>query len=95
MKKYKLMNLKKVQSKDYEEKREVGLKQNWKSAIQEWSCICKKNKRIPEVKQNPQQSSLASEALNELKDSQPEIKEENLDKEEEPLKLEDEVTKSE
>ena len=48
-----------------------------------------------EVKQNPQQSSLASEALNELKDSQPEIKEENLDKEEEPLKLEDEVTKPE
>ena len=55
----------------------------------------KRTRRIPELKQNPQQSSLASEALNELKDSQPEIKEENLDKEEEPLKLEDEVTKPE
>ena len=55
----------------------------------------KRTRRIPEVKQNPQQSSLATEALNELKDSQPEIKEENLDKEEEPLKLEDEVTKPE
>jgi len=55
----------------------------------------KRTRRIPEVKQNPQQSSLAKEALNELKDSQPEIKEENLDKEEEPLKLEDEVTKPE
>ncbi len=54
----------------------------------------KRTRRIPEVKTASNESNLAKEALSELKDSQPEIKEENLDKEE-PLQLEEEVTKSE
>ena len=48
----------------------------------------KRTRRIPEVKK----PSLADEALSELKAEQPEIKEENLDKEEEPLELSDEAT---
>ena len=47
----------------------------------------KRTRRIPEVKK----PSLADEALSELKAEQPEIKEENLDTEEAPLELSDEV----
>ena len=54
----------------------------------------KRIRRIPEAKTSSKESNLAKEALNELKESQPEIKEENLDKEE-PLKLDEEVKKSE
>ena len=46
----------------------------------------KRTRRIPEVKK----PSLAEEALSELKAEQPEIKEENLDKEE-PLELSEEL----
>ena len=47
----------------------------------------KRTRRIPEVKK----PSLAEEALSELKAEQPEIKEENLDTEEAPLELSEEV----
>ena len=47
----------------------------------------KRTRRIPEVKK----PSLADEALSELKSEQPEIKEENLEKEETPLELNEEV----
>ena len=47
----------------------------------------KRTRRIPEVKK----PSLADEALSELKAEQPEIKEENLDREEAPLELSEEV----
>ena len=47
----------------------------------------KRTRRIPEVKK----PSLADEALNELKAEQPEIKEENLETEEAPLELSEEV----
>ena len=47
----------------------------------------KRTRRIPEVKK----PSLADEALSELKADQPEISEENLDKEEAPLELSEEV----
>ena len=47
----------------------------------------KRTRRIPEVKK----PSLADEALSELKAEQPEISEENLDKEEAPLELSEEV----
>ena len=47
----------------------------------------KRTRRIPEVKK----PSLADEALSELKADQPEIKEENLDAEETPLELREEV----
>ena len=47
----------------------------------------KRTRRIPEVKK----PSLADEALSELKSEQPEIKEENLDKEEAPLELSEEA----
>ena len=47
----------------------------------------KRTRRIPEVKK----PSLADEALSELKAEQPEIKEENLEKEEAPLELNEEV----
>ena len=46
----------------------------------------KRTRRIPEVKK----PSLADEALSELKAEQPEIKEENLEKEEAPLELKEE-----
>ena len=48
----------------------------------------KRTRRIPEVKK----PSLADEALSELKAEQPEIKEENLETEEAPLELSEEVT---
>ena len=51
----------------------------------------KRTRRIPEVKK----PSLADEALSELKAEQPEIKEENLDKEEAPLELNKEVESEE
>ena len=47
----------------------------------------KRTRRIPEVKK----PSLADEALSELKAEQPEIKEENLETEEAPLELNEEV----
>ena len=47
----------------------------------------KRTRRIPESKK----PSLADEALSELKAEQPEIKEENLDKEEAPLELSEEA----
>ena len=47
----------------------------------------KRTRSIPEVKK----PSLADEALSELKAEQPEIKEENLDTEESPLELSEEV----
>ena len=57
----------------------------------------KRIKRItPEIKiTKPVESNLAKEAMDELKQSQPEIKEENLDKKDEPLQLEEEVKKPE
>ncbi len=51
----------------------------------------KRTRRIPEIKK----PSLADEALSELKAEQPEIKEENLDKEEAPLELSEEVSAEE
>ena len=51
----------------------------------------KRVRKIPEVKK----TSLADEALSELKAEQPEIKEESLDSKEEPLELKEEATKSE
>ena len=51
----------------------------------------KRTRRIPEVKK----PSLAEEALSELKAEQPEIKEENLDTEEAPLELSEEVSAEE
>ena len=47
----------------------------------------KRTRRIPEIKK----TVLADEALSELKAEQPEIKEENLDTEEAPLELSEEV----
>ena len=52
----------------------------------------KRTRRIPEI--NPK-SNLAKEALSELKAEQPEIKEENLEKEEAPLELKEEVQSEE
>ena len=51
----------------------------------------KRTRRIPEVKK----PSLADEALSELKAEQPEIKEENLEKDESPLELNEEVSAEE
>ena len=51
----------------------------------------KRTRRIPEVKK----PSLADEALSELKSEQPEIKEENLETEEAPLELNEEVPSEE
>ena len=51
----------------------------------------KRTRRIPEVKK----PSLVDEALSELRGEEPEIKEENLDKEEEPLELSEEATEEE
>ena len=55
----------------------------------------KRTRRIPEVKTKVPESNLAKEALSELKSEQPEITEENLDKEEEPLELSEEATEEE
>ena len=54
----------------------------------------KRTRRNPEVKKQ-EESNLAKEAISELKSEQPEIKEENLDKEESPLELKEEVPKEE
>ena len=51
----------------------------------------KRTRKIPEVKK----PSLAEEALSELKSEQPVLKEENLDTEESPLELKEEIEKSE
>ena len=51
----------------------------------------KRTRRIPEIKK----PSLADEAISELKAEQPEIKEENLDTEESPLELSEEVPSEE
>ena len=50
----------------------------------------KRTRRVPENKKTPE-SNLAKEALTELKESQPEMKEENLDQEEAPLELKEEA----
>ena len=50
----------------------------------------KRTRRIPEIKK-PESSNLAKEAISELKAEQPEIKEENLEKEESPLELKEEA----
>ena len=52
--------------------------------------MAKRTRRIPETKK----TSLADEALTELKAEQPEIKEENLDTEE-PLELSEEAPEAE
>ena len=51
----------------------------------------KRTRRVPEAKKSDQ-SNLAKEALSELKAEQPEIKEENLEKEESPLELKEEAS---
>ena len=57
----------------------------------------KRTRKIPEIKTaKPETSNLAKEAIQELKNEQPEIKEENLEsKEEEPLELKEEVQSKE
>ena len=55
----------------------------------------KRTRKIPEIKSKQNDSDLAKEALLELKAEQPEIKEEQLDKEEAPLELKDEVPQKE
>ena len=55
----------------------------------------KRTRKIPEIKSKQNDSNLAKEALLELKAEQPEIKEEQLDKEEAPLELKDEVPQKE
>ena len=52
----------------------------------------KRTRRIPEVK--VEKSNLAEEALNELKSEQPEIKDQDVNTEEEPLELKEEVSNS-
>ena len=54
----------------------------------------KRTRRVPEIKK-PASSNLAKEALSELKAEQPEIKEENLEKEETPLELKEEASTEE
>ena len=48
----------------------------------------KRNRKVPEQKK---ESNLANEALSELKNEQPTIKEESLEKEQDPLELKEEV----
>ena len=55
----------------------------------------KRTRKIPEIKNKQNDSNLAKEALLELKAEQPEIKEEQLDKEEAPLELKDEAPQKE
>jgi len=50
----------------------------------------KRTRRVPEVKK-AENSNLAKEALSELKSEQPEIKDQAIDTEEEPLELKEEV----
>ena len=54
----------------------------------------KRTRRIPEIKKS-EVSNLAKEAISELKAEQPEIKEENLEKEESPLELKEEASTEE
>ena len=51
----------------------------------------KRTRRIQEVKPKAAESNLTKEALSELKAEQPEIKEEDLEKEESPLELKEEA----
>ena len=53
----------------------------------------KRTRRVPEVKK-VEKSNLAEEALNELKSEQPEIKDQDVNTEEEPLELKEEVSNS-
>ena len=55
----------------------------------------KRTRKIPEIKNKHNESNLAKEALSELKAEQPEIKEENLDREEPPLELNEEAPEEE
>ena len=55
----------------------------------------KRTRRIPKVKPKTVESKLTKEALSELKAEQPEIKEEDLDQEETPLELKEEVPEKE
>ncbi len=56
----------------------------------------KRTRRVPDNKPKvTEESNLAKEAISELKAEQPEIKEENLEKEEAPLELKEEVHKEE
>tara|TARA_Y100000996_G_scaffold337424_1_gene274143 strand:- start:1447 stop:1944 length:498 start_codon:yes stop_codon:yes gene_type:complete len=50
----------------------------------------KRTRRIPEIKK-AEKSNLAKEALSELKSEQPEMKDQAIDTEEEPLELKEEV----
>jgi len=53
----------------------------------------KRTRRIPDLKNNKiEESKLAKEALSELKEEQPQIKEENLETDETPLELKEEET---
>ena len=54
----------------------------------------KRTRRVPEVKR-AEKSNLAKEALSELKSEQPEIKDQAIDTDEEPLELKEEVQDSE
>ena len=56
----------------------------------------KRTRRVPDIKPKAsEESNLAKEALSELKAEQPEIKEENLEKEESPLELKEEASSDE
>ena len=55
----------------------------------------KRTRRLPEAKAQKDESNIAKEALTELKAEQPEIKEENLETEDAPFELKEEVEKSE
>jgi len=55
----------------------------------------KRLRKEPDEAEQQEESNLAKEAISELKSEQPEIKEENLDKEESPLELKEEVPKEE
>ena len=83
-----------VKQEDVEEEENDDFENLYKGQISKSGIAVLPSKRvrkIPEIKK----SSLADEALSELKAEQPEIKEESLDSKEEPLELKEEATKSE
>ena len=83
-----------VKQEDVEEEENDDFENLYKGQISKSGIAVLPSKRvrkIPEIKK----SSLADEALSELKAAQPEIKEESLDSKEEPLELKEEATKSE
>ena len=83
-----------VKQEDVEEEENDDYENLYKGQIKKSGIAVLPSKRvrkIPEIKK----SSLADEALSELKAEQPEIKEESLDSKEEPLELKEEATKSE